>query len=50
MADLIKAARTRIKKKQEETPSQVDLIEQARINNAYNGGVIQARLNISVPE
>lgn len=49
MADLIKAARTRIKKKQEETPSQVDLIEQARINNAYNGGVIRPA-NISVPE
>ena len=47
MADLIKAARTRIKKKQEETPSQVDLIEQARINNAYNGGVIRPA-NISV--
>ena len=49
MADLIKAARTRIKKKQEETPSQVNLIEQARINNAYNGGVIRPA-NISVPE
>lgn len=49
MADLIKAARTRIKKKQEETPSQVDLIEQARINNAYSGGVIRPA-NISVPE
>ena len=38
MDDLIRAARTRIKKKQEEMLSSADLIEQARIRNAYNGG------------